>query len=224
MPGGTEGRVIHPLQVPVGVHLVDAPVDLPVRLVGRADDKLGGLAHGAAGGGRGEFVDPGHGVEDVLLQILVRADAAHHVRLRRLDVDRKPAAQPVGPLHQFAAGAGHDFQVDVAAEPVLLADDLDGLHHALGGLGAVAGDAGAEEQTVHGQALVQLRKGVGQLLALEGVALAGHVDAVGAVGAVHLAEVGEHHPHQVDFLAVGQAGLVDARGPGSCAGRSRRRG
>ena len=208
---GTEGRVIHPLQVPVGVHLVNALVDLAVGLVGRADDELRSLADGAARGGRGEIVDPGHGVKDVFLQVLVRADAPHHVGFGRLDVHRQAAAQAVGAFHQFPAGSGHDLEVDVTSEPVLFADDLDGLHHALGGLGSVAGDAGAEEQAIDRETAVQFREGVGQLLALESVTLAGHVDAVGAVGAVHLAEVGEHHPHQVDFLAVGQAGLVDAR-------------
>ena len=53
---------------------------------------------------------------------------------------------------------------------------------------------------------------VRQFFAFEGVPFAGDVDAVGTVGAVHLAEVGEHYAQEVDLLAVGQAGLVDSGG------------
>ena len=40
----------------------------------------------------------------------------------------------------------------------------------------------------------------------------GHPVAVGAVRAVHLAEVGEHDPHEVDELTVGHGGAVHAVG------------
>ena len=33
---------------------------------------------------------------------------------------------------------------------------------------------------------------------------------LGQYGAIHHAEIGEHHAHEVDFLAVGQAGAVNA--------------
>ena len=127
-----------------------------------------------------------------------------------LDVDRQPGSEPVSGLDVLVLGAGHHLHVDVSLESVLVADRVDDLDEALGGLGAVASDAGAEEQSADGLPPVQLHEGTGELVHLEGVSLSGDPVAVGAVSAVHLAKVGKHDPHQVDVLAVWHGGAVDA--------------
>ena len=50
---------------------------------------------------------------------------------------------------------------------------------------------------------MKLHEDLGQFVYLEGVALSGHPVTVGAEGAVHLTEVGEHDAEEVDELAVG---------------------
>ena len=129
--------------------------------------------------------------------------------------------RPVGGFDVFVSCAGHDFHVYVALEFVLVADGVHDLDEAFGGLGAVAGDAGAEEEAADGLAADEFGECPGEFVHLEGVALSGDPVAIGAVVAVHLAEVGEHDSHEVYALAVGHGGAIDA-GDGVLPGRQGR--
>ena len=129
---------------------------------------------------------------------------------RRFDVNREASAEPVCFLDELVLGAGHYFHVDVAFEAVLVAYRVHDLEQPFGGLGTAAGDAGAEEEAVDRVASAHFHEGVGELIDLEGVALSGDPVAVGAVEAVHLAEVGEHDAHEADELPVWHCCLIDA--------------
>ena len=208
----SEGRVVHALELPLGIELVHASEDVAVGLVGGTDDELRGLADGTASALLGELVNPGHGVEDVFLEVLHGAELVHVLLGGCLDVDGQPSAEPVGGLDVLVLGAGHHLHVDVALEAVLVADGVHHLDQALRGLGSVASDAGAEEEAADRLPSLELHEGAGELVHLEGVALSWDPVAVGAVCAVHLAEVGEHDAHEVDKLAVGHGGAVHAVG------------
>ena len=176
---------------------------------------------GAAGALVGELVYPGHRVEDVLLEVLHVAELVHVQLGGGLDVDREPGAETVSGLDVLVLGAGHHFHVDVSLESVLVTDGVHHLDQALGGLRAISGDAGAEEESADGLPSVKLHECSGELVHLEGVALSGDPVAVGTVRAVHLAEVGEHYAHEVDKLAVGHGRAIDAVGGVLLGGRVR---
>ena len=207
-----ERIVVDPLEVPLPVELRHPLVDVPVRLVRRADYELGHLSYRAARIALSqESVHPVHLREHVAFEVLHLAEPPHALDRRRFEVHGQAGPQPVGLLDVLVLGARHDLEVNVPLEVVLVADEIDDLDELLRRLRAGTRHAGTEEQPRDGVPLLHLVEGAGKLVDLEREPLAGHPVAVRAEVAVHLAEVGEHHAEQVDGLAVRHRRLVDAR-------------
>ena len=92
-----------------------------------------------------------------------------------------------------------------------VADEIDDLDHSLSSLASSSGDPRTQEEALDGLALEEVVEGFGEFVDFETVAFAGHPVTVRAEMAVHLAEIGEHHLHQVRELAVWETRAVDAR-------------
>ena len=74
-----------------------------------------------------------------------------------LEVDRESGSEFVCGFDDVTLCAGHYFEMDVAVVTVFVADDVHDLDHSLGGLGAGAGYAGTEEESVYGVVVRRVR-------------------------------------------------------------------
>ena len=194
---GTERRVVDTLESIVSVEACHPLVDIPVRLVRRANDHLRGLADRAAVLLLHEVADAPHRVDDALIKVLHLADLAEVLGGGRLNIDGEPRAEPLACFQErVVIRAGHHLQVNIAAESVV---GTNRVHHIeqtlLRGVGILE-DPGAEEESVNHVALVHLVKQPREFIHLEPVAPARDPVGVGAIVAVHDAVVGEHHAHQ----------------------------
>ena len=220
---GTEGGVVHATHAELSVQRVAADQDVAiVRRVG-TDDHLRALP------GRCELRRTLAPRLRLLLRRLRRLDArmqlAHRsadaVRLflrrqllqtgfrRQFHVDAEAVGIPAGGGEQLRRGLGNGLQVDIAREPMILAQATGDLHELLHRVIAVADDAAGEEQAFDVIALVELQRqpydfGRGEACARH---VAGH--PVDAVGAVVDAEVGQQDLQQRHAAAVRRVGVAD---------------
>ena len=103
-------------------------------------------------------------------------------------------------------GAGHQLHVDVPAEAVPLAQQLEHRDEIVHHLDRPARDAGGDEQPLAPPALMRAEEDADQLLGLEQGARHGPVPAHGAVVAVVAAGVGHEDAEQRHPHARGRAG------------------
>ena len=205
-----EWCVVDAFEFPIGVELRDAVEDVEVGFVRGTDDELSCLPYCPACRTSFEFVDPLHRCQDVAFVVLHLAELVHVLDGCGLEVYGETCSEFVSGFDDVAFSAGHYFEVDVAVVAVFVADNVDDLDHAFGGLGASACDAGAQEESVYGVPFGKFDEGFGEFVDLEGVSFSRYPVGVRAEMAVHLAEVGEHDLHEVGELAVGESRAVDA--------------
>ncbi len=211
-----ERTVVDPAQAICAVEVGAHGQDVAVRTGVGADDHLRALTGGgearAAAVGLG-LVDAqahaAHGAADAG-QVLLGGEGGEAAFGGEFHVDGQAVGVFAGLEQQGRVGVGDGFQVDVAAEAVLLAQGAGDADDLLHGVVGVADDAGGEEQPLDAVAAVEA-EGEGDDL-LHGEAGAAHVGgaAVDAVQTVVDAGIGQQDLQQGDAAAVRCVGVADA--------------
>ena len=156
-----ECREVRAAQVDLAHEPVGRGHDLAVAFAGRADDELSNhaaLLQSACAALAVHLVRPIERRQDFVEQVFLRREPLQAHRIGRFQVD----GDAVGILHQLfdagAVGAGHELDVQIAGELMLLAQQLANGDQAIHGPGAAAVDARREKQAIHQSPGVHLHK------------------------------------------------------------------
>ena len=108
------------------------------------------------------------------------------------DVDAETVGIQSGFVHQFTAGAGDAFQMDISVEAMHQSQVFGNTHKAFHRIVGVADNAGTEKQTFYIVATIELHRQLHQFGYGEGGTRKVVTTPVDAVGAIVDAVIGKH--------------------------------
>ena len=163
-------------------------------------ESVGRLAVGPLGALQQQVTPHSLQIGDRRPEILLRGDGRETGPAGCLQVDRHAARQLSQPLDLRGLTAGHELDMDVPAEPVALAEQLERGDEIVHHLDRAPRNAGGDEQPLAPPARPRAEEDADQLLRLEQSARHLPVPPHGAVVAVIAAGVGhedaeQRHPH-----------------------------
>jgi hypothetical protein len=151
----------------------------------------------------GSLCEDAHGPEDSS-GFFIGGYACETGCARHLDIDGHPV-RPSGCLeYELRGGSRNDFEMDVASKALALPEGAGHVDKALHRGVGTPEDARGEKSTLYVVAAIKLNNEADEFLGLEGGAVGITGAAIGAVGTIVRADIGEENFEKGDTAAIGR--------------------